>query len=78
MRAKSDQLLNLRLLVPLLIALNVIATFLIWRWPTLWLARLHHVWLITAQLVAFIGYLFYTSRYFRSIAPLVLRSRRMS
>lgn len=75
MRAKSDQLLNIRLLVPLLIALNVVATFLIWRWPELFVARVHHIWLIAAQLIAFISYLFYTSRYFRLIAPLVLRSR---
>ena len=75
-RAMSDQLLNIRLLVPLLIALNVVSAFAIWRWPDLFVARGGHLWLISAQIVSFIGYLIYTGRYFGAIAPLVLRSRR--
>jgi hypothetical protein len=75
-RATSDQLLNIRLLVPLLIALNLVSAFAIWRWPDLFIARAGHIWLISTQLVSFIGYLFYTSRYFREISPLVLRSRQ--
>jgi hypothetical protein len=74
-RARSDQLLNICLLVPLLIALNLISAFAIWRWPDLFIARACHIWLISIQLLSFIGYLFYTSRYFTTIAPLVLRSR---
>jgi hypothetical protein len=75
-RAKSDQLLNIRLLVPLLIALNLVSAFAIWHWPDLFIARAGHLWLISMQLLSFIGYLFYTSRYFSAIAPLVLRSRQ--
>jgi hypothetical protein len=75
-RASSDQLLNIRLLVPLLIALNLVAVFAIWRWPDLFIARAGHIWFISTQLLSFIGYLFYTSRYFSAIAPLVLRSRQ--
>ena len=74
--AMSDQLRNIRLLVPLLIALNVVSLFAIWHWPDLFIARSGHTWLIGAQLLSFIGYLFYTSRYFSAIAPLVLRSRQ--
>ena len=74
-RAKSDQLLNICLLVPLLIALNLVSAFAIWRWPDLFIARACHIWLISIQLLSFIGYLFYTSRYFSAIAPLVLSSR---
>jgi len=74
-RAMSDQLLNIRLLVPLLIALNVVSAFAIWRWPDFFIAHAGHTWLISTQLLSFIGYLFYTSRYFSAIAPLVLRSR---
>jgi len=74
--ARSDQLLNIQLLVPLLIALNLGSIFLISRWPDLFIIRGGHIWLIGAQLLSFIGYLFYTSRYFRAIAPLVLRSRQ--
>jgi len=75
-RARSDQLLNIRLLVPLLIALNLVAAFAIWRWPDLFIARAGHIWLISTQLLSFIGYLVYTSRYFSAIAPLLLRSRQ--
>jgi hypothetical protein len=75
-RAMSDQLLNIRLLVPLLIALNVVSAFAIGRWPDLFIARAGHTWLISTQLFSFIGYLFYTSRYFSAIAPLLLRSRQ--
>jgi len=75
-RATSDQLLNIRLLVPMLIVLNVVAAFAIWRWPNLFIARAGHIWLISTQLLSFIGYLVYTSRYFSAIAPLLLRSRQ--
>jgi len=75
-RAKSDQLLNIWLLVPLLIFFNFACVLAIWRWPDLFIARACHVWLIAAQVVLFIGYLIYTGRYFSAIAPLVLRSRQ--
>ena len=74
-RARSDQLLNICLLAPLLIALNLVSAFAIWRWPNLFIARTCHVWLISIQLLSFVGSLFYTSRYFSAIAPLVLSSR---
>ena len=75
-RARSDQLLNIRALVPLLFFLNLVCAFAIWIWPNLFIARAGHIWLINAQLVSFIGYLIYTGRYFAAIAPLVLRSRQ--
>jgi hypothetical protein len=75
-RARSDQLLNIRVLVPLLFLLNLACAFAIWRWPDLFIARSGHLWLISAQMVLFVGYLIYTGRYFSAIAPLVLRSRR--
>lgn len=74
--ARSDQLLNIYLLVPLLIILNLVSAFAIWRWPDLFIARGGHLWLISAQIVSFIGYLIYTGRYFSGIAPLVLRARQ--
>jgi hypothetical protein len=75
-RARSDQLLNIRLLVPALIILNLVSAFAIWSRPDLFIARACHIWLISAQLLSFIFYLFYTSRYFSAIAPLLLRNRR--
>ena len=67
--------LNIRILIPLLLFLNLVCAFAIWSWPNLFIARSRHIWLISAQLVSFIGYLIYTGRYFAAIAPLVLRSR---
>ena len=75
-RARSDQLLNICVLVPALIVLNLDSAFAIWCWPDLFIARARHVWLIGVQLLCFFGYLFYTTRYFSAIAPLVLRNRR--
>jgi hypothetical protein len=75
-RARSDQLLNIRLLVPALIILNLVSAFAVWSRPDLFIAHACHIWLISAQLLSFIFYLFYTSRYFSAIAPLLLRNRR--
>ena len=75
-RTKADQLLNIWLLVPLLFLLNLACTFAICSRPDFFIARAGHVWLIGAQLVSFAGYLLYVARFFREIAPLVLRSRQ--
>jgi hypothetical protein len=75
-RVRSDQLLNIRVFVPLLILLNVACALAIWRWHNLFIVRGAHVWLITAQVISFVAYLVLTSRYFKAIAPLVLRSRQ--
>jgi hypothetical protein len=73
-RTKSDQLLNIWLLVPLLFLFNLGCAVVIWRWPDLFLAGGGHVWLISSQLITFIAYLGYIGTYFKAIAPLVLRS----
>lgn len=75
-RFRSDQLLNICVLAPALVFLNVACALLIWRWPDFFVTHGGHAWLITVQLISFIGYLIYTGRYFSAIAPLVLRSRR--
>jgi hypothetical protein len=74
-RAKADQLLNIWVLVPLLFLLNLGCAFSIWNWPDLFIARAGHIFLISIQLAAFIGYLHYIGHYFKAIAPLLLRSR---
>jgi hypothetical protein len=73
-RAKSDQLLNICLLVPLLFLFNLGCAVAIWSWPDLFLARGGHIWLISGQLISFVVYLAYIGGYFKVIAPLVLRS----
>jgi hypothetical protein len=74
-RTKADQLLNIWVLVPLLFLLNLGCAFSIWNWPDLFIARAGHICLISIQLASFIGYLIYIGRYFKAIAPLLLRSR---
>ena len=76
-RARSDQLLNIRLLVPLLIALNFACAFAISRWPDLFIDHAGHIWLIGAQLISFVTYLAYIGRHFSKIAQLLLRSRQV-
>ena len=73
--AEADQLLNIWALVPLLFVLNLGCAFSIRRWPDLFIARAGHIWLISIQLASFIVYLIYIGRYFKAIAPLLLRSR---
>jgi len=75
-RKRSDQLLNILVLVPALVTLSLGCSLAIWRWPDVFIARGYHNWLIAIQLLTFVVYLAYTVRYFRSIAPLVLRSEQ--
>jgi hypothetical protein len=75
-RARSDQLLNICVLIPLLFLFNIACAVAIFRWRDLFITRSGHLWLISAQIILFVGYLTYTGRYFSAIAPLVLRTRR--
>src|SRR5437588_6428296 len=74
--ARADQLLNIWVLVPLLFLLNLGCAFAICRWPDFFITRAGHVWLIGAQFISFVVYLFYVARFFRVIAPLVLQSHQ--
>ena len=74
-RTRADQLLNIWALVPLLFLLNLGCAFAICSRPDFFVARAGHVWLISIQLVSFVGYLAYVVRFFNTIASLLLRSR---
>jgi len=73
--ARWDQLLNISALVPLLFFFNLACTLAIYRAPNFFVSRGGHVWLISAQLISFIIYLAYVTRFFARIAPLVLQSK---
>ena len=73
--ARSDQFLNIFALVPLLFIFNLACTVAIYRVPDFFINRGGHVWLISAQLISFIIYLVYVTRFFARIAPLVLQSK---
>lgn len=74
-RTWQDQLLNIRLLMPCLFFFNLACTLTISRWSDYFLGRAGHVWLIAAQLLSFVIYLVYVTRFYQGIAPLILRSR---
>ena len=73
-RTWEDQLLNIRLLMPCLFFFNLICALAISRWPDYFLGRAGNVWLIAAQLLSFLIYLVYVTRFYHQIAPLILRS----
>ena len=73
-RTWDDQMLNIRLLMPCLFFFNLACTFAISHWSDYFLERAGHVWLIAAQLLSFLIYLIYVTRFYQQIAPLILRS----
>ena len=73
-RTWGDQLLNIRLLIPGLFFFNLACALAISQWSGYFLERAGHVWLIAAQLLSFLIYLFYVTRFYQRIAPLILRS----
>jgi hypothetical protein len=73
-RTMEDQSLNIRVLVPLLFFFNLSCALAISRWPDFFIDRAGHVWLIAAQLLSFLVYLFYVTRFYKGIAPLISRS----
>jgi hypothetical protein len=73
-RTWEDQLLNIRLLVPGLFLFNLACALAISHWSDYFLERGGDVWLIGAQLLVFLFYLVYVTRFYHEIAPLILRS----
>jgi hypothetical protein len=75
-RTRADQLLNIWLLVPLFFLFNFGCAIAIWIWGDFFVTRNGHIWLISWQLLSLVGDLAYTVFYFKTIMPLVLRSRQ--
>ena len=73
-RTWEDQLLNIRLLMPCLFFFNLGCALTISHWSDYFLEHAGHVWLIVAQLLSFLIYLVYVTRFYQEIAPLILRS----
>ena len=73
-RTYEDQLLNIRVLVPLLFFFNLACALAMSHWADYFLERSGDIWLIAAQLLSFLIYLFYVIRFYSGIAPLILRS----
>jgi hypothetical protein len=73
-RTMEDQSLNIRVLVPLLFFFNLACAIAISHWPDFFIDRGGNVWLIAAQLLSFFIYLFYVTRFYNRLAPLIVRS----
>lgn len=74
-RTETDQSLNIRLLIPMLFFFNIACALIIHCRPDLFLDRGGHVWLIATQFICFIGYLFYVTRFFSALAPVMVNQK---
>jgi len=74
-RVLRDQWLNIGFLLPGVFLLNLGCFFAIRSWPEFFIARHGHVWLVGAQIVAFVGYLIYVVRFYVDLAPLISEAR---
>lgn len=71
-----DQHANIRWLVPGLAFFNFFGVFCIYCWPETLIRGGVHVVLALIQTVTLLGYLIYVVRFFRTIAPLVLKANQ--
>jgi hypothetical protein len=71
----ADQLLNIRLLIPVIFLSNVASAFAIHRWPDFFVAREGHYILIAVQGIGLVGYLVYVIRTYLHLAPLIAQTR---
>ncbi len=76
-RTYADQTLNIRLLIPLLFIFNFGCALIIHTRAELFIGRDAHVWLIGAQLLSFIGYLIYVTRFFSELAPAMVATNKV-
>ena len=71
----ADQLLNIRLLIPLIFLLNAASAIAIYLRPDFFLARGGHYILIGIQASGLLGYLVYVIRTYISLQPLITQTR---
>jgi len=70
-----DQWLNIAVLLPALLLMNVLFAIAIRQWPEFFIARNGHIWLIAIQILSFVAYLFYVVRFYVDLAPLIAAAR---
>jgi hypothetical protein len=70
-----DQWLNIAVLLPALLVMNVLFAVAIRQWPEFLVARNGHIWLIAIQILGFVAYLFYVLRFYVDLAPLIAAAR---
>ena len=71
----ADQLLNIRLLIPMIFVLNVVSAVAIYLRPDFFLNRGGHYLLIAVQGIGLLGYLAYVVRSYIHLQPLITKTR---
>jgi hypothetical protein len=74
-RVGADQMLNIKLLIPLIFFSNVASAIVIYLWPAFFLAQRGHYILIAVQGFGLLGYLAYVIRTYLQLAPLIAETR---
>ncbi len=72
---EREQLFNARLLMPSTVIFNALAACAIYKAPHVFIDRQFHVLFGVAQLLAALGYLAYTVRFYRRLLPLVVAAQ---
>jgi hypothetical protein len=72
----SDQNMNIFLLVPAIVLFNWSAVLCIYFWPETMIRGGGHLVFALIQTVTLLGYLIYVVRFFRRVAPIVLRANQ--
>lgn len=72
---EREQLFNTRLLMPSTVVFNALAAYAIHLAPGLFIGRQYHVVLGVSQLLAALGYLAYTVRFYKRLLPLVVAAQ---
>jgi hypothetical protein len=71
-----DHRINILLLMPGMMFLNLSAIGSIYSWPEVLVRGGGHVVFATIQTIAFLSYLIYVVRFFSAMAPIVLRANQ--
>jgi len=74
-RVLRDQWLNIAVLLPAMLLLNLFCAIVVRTWPERFIGGNAHIWLIALQLIGFAGYLFYVVRFYVDLAPLIAQAR---
>ncbi len=75
-RLESDQVLNVRMMLPGFVVFHAAAWFAVHTWPETFINNRWHLLLVSAQLLGGIAYLAYVLSFFRRVAPLIVRRER--
>ena len=73
---EREQLLNIRVVIPATLIFNILAMMAAYYWPLPFVEKGGHVVVGMVQLGATIGYLFYVTRFFTQIIPLIVQTRQ--